>query len=139
MVGPGPAAEGQADVTEWPPDLTYWWILPAFESLNEAPALQAVVTAHFSAAVQWGNDRHQEHGATTRSSDHALAETTLVKNMERDLARTAQPFHLQVTVIPVDGQQLWRLSSEHVLVSANLLRDTAQYLRRITPVVEALI
>lgn len=42
-------------------------------------------------------------------------------------------------MIPVGGQQLWRLSAEHVLVSADLMRDTVQYLRRITPVVEFLI
>ena len=36
------------------------------------------------------------------------------------------------------GQQLWLLRPDHVLVSAALLRDTAQYQERLMPFVEAL-
>jgi len=41
--------------------------------------------------------------ATLQSGDRGLVETMLVHNMERALARTAPPFCLRVTAIPVDG------------------------------------
>jgi hypothetical protein len=129
--------EGQADDADWPPDPRRWWTPPAFESLHAAPELQAIVAAHFLEAIRWSNDRHQEHGATMQSNG-GLLETKLVRDMERALARRAQPFHLRITEIPVHGQQLWQLRPDHVLVTAALLRDTAQYRQRIMPVVEAL-
>ena len=130
--------ERKADDADWPPDLSSWWTPPAFESLDAAPELQEIVAAHFFDAVRWSNDRSQEHGATLQSSVGALFETKLVRTMERALARTARPFHLRITEIPVLGQQLWQLHPDHVLVTAGLLRDTAQYRQRLTPVVEAL-
>jgi hypothetical protein len=130
--------EDQADGADWPPDLSSWWTPPAFESLHAAPELQEIVAAHFFDAVGWSNDRHQEHGATMQSSVGALFATKLVRTMERALVRTARPFHLRITEIPVLGQQLWQLRPDHVLVSSALLRDTAQYQQQLIPVVEAL-
>jgi len=130
--------ERQADNGNWPPDLSSWWTPPAFESLDAAPELQAIVAANFFDAVRWSNARHQEHGATMHSSVGALFETRLVRNMERARTRKAQPFHLRITEIPVQGQQIWQLHPDHVLVTAALLRDTAQYRQRLIPVVEAL-
>jgi hypothetical protein len=130
--------EDQAGGADWPPDLSSWWTPPDFESLHAAPELQEIVAAHFFDAVRWSNDRHQEHGATMQSSVGALFGTKLVRTMERALARTARPFHLRITEIPVLGQQLWQLRPDHVLVSSALLRDTAQYREQLIPVVEAL-
>ena len=130
--------ERQADDADWPPDLSSWWTPPAFESLHAAPELQAIVAAHFFDAVRWSNARHQEHGGTMQGSVGAVVETQLVRSMERALARTARPFHLRINEIPVQGQQLWQLRPDHVLVSAALLMDTAQYRQQLLPVVEAL-
>jgi hypothetical protein len=130
--------ERQADDAGWPPDLSFWWTPPAFESLHAAPELQAIVATHVFDAVRWSNARHQEHGATMQGSAGGLLETKLVTDMERALARTAQPFHPRITEIPVHGQHLWQLRPDHVLVSAALLRDTAQYRQRLMPVIEAL-
>jgi hypothetical protein len=130
--------EDQADGADRPPDLSSWWTPPAFESLHAAPELQEIVVAHFFDAVRWSNDRHREHGATMHSSVGALFATKLVSTMERALARTARPFHLRITEIPVLGQQLRQLRPDHVLVSSALLRDTAQYRQQLMPVVEAL-
>jgi hypothetical protein len=107
--------------------------------LHAAPELHEIVAAHFFDAVRWSNDRHQEHGATMQSSVGALFETKLVRTMERALARTARPFHLRITDIPVLGQQLWQLSPDHILVSSALLRDITPYQQQLIPVVEALI
>lgn len=38
-----------------------WWIPPDFESLQSAPALQAVVARHFYDAVAWSKDRKREY------------------------------------------------------------------------------
>jgi hypothetical protein len=130
--------ERKADDAEWPPDLSSWWTPPAFESIRSAPELKEIVAAHFFDAVRWSNDRHQEHGATMLSSVGDLFETHLVRDMERARGRTAQPFSLWITEIPVAGQQFWQLRPDHLLVTADLLRDTAQYRQRLAPVVEAL-
>ena len=58
--------------------------------------------------------------------------------MERAWARKAQPFHLRISEIPVQGQRIWQRHPDHVLVTAALLRDTAQYRQRLMPVVDAL-
>jgi hypothetical protein len=128
----------QPDNGNWPPDLSSWWTPPAFDSLHAAPELQAVVAANFFDAVRWSNARHHEYGATMQSRVGALFETKLVRNMERARARKAQPFHLRITEIPDQGEQIWQLHPDHVLVTAALLRDTAQYRQRIVPVVAAL-
>ena len=128
----------RAEAAGWPPDLSSWWTPPEFESLNAAPELRVIVAAHFFDAVRWSGDRHREHGATMQSRDRGLVESTIVKKMEHDLRRKAQPFHLWVTEIPVDGQHFWQMGPGQVLVSADLLRDTDQYRERLTPVVEAL-
>jgi hypothetical protein len=129
--------EYQADDADWPPDLSSWWTPPEFESLDASPELQAIVAAHFFDAVRWSDERHQEHRATMRGS-RGLLETKLVRDLERALARTARPFHLRITEIPVHGQHLWQLQPDHILVSAALLRDTAQYRQNLLSVVEAL-
>jgi hypothetical protein len=130
--------ERKAVDAEWPPDLSSWWTPPAFESLGSAPDLQEIVAAHFFDAVRWRSDRHKEHGATMLSSVGDLFETHLVRDMERAQGRPARPFSLWITEIPVAGQQFWRLRPDHLLVTADLLRDTAQYRQRLAPVVEAL-
>jgi hypothetical protein len=73
-----------------------------------------------------------------QSSVGTLFATKLVRGMERALARTARPFRLRITEIPVMGQKLWQLQPDHVLVSSALLRDSIQYQQQLIPVVEAL-
>jgi len=126
-----------------------WWREPDFESLESAPALQEIVARHFDDARQWATDRKQEHlelmiGTPDprpfhrgRRGGRGLFETRLVSGLERDLGRRAQPFELRITVIPVAGKELWQLDPNHVLLTDELLRDSVEYRRRITPVVQA--
>jgi len=130
--------EGPAAGADWPPDLSSWWTPPGFGSLDAAPELQEIVAARFFDSVRWSEDRRQEHIATSKSSLGELVETKLVRDMERAQGRTAQPFSLWITEIPVAGQQFWQLRTDHLLVTADLLRDTALYRQRLVPVVKAL-
>ncbi len=123
------------------------WLTPGFD----APALQELVATHFDEARDWAADRKQEHfelmmGAPDprlfhrgRRGGRGLYETRLVAGLEQDLGRRAQPFRLWITVIPVAGKELWQLDPHHVLLTDELLRDSAEYGRRITPVVKALL
>jgi hypothetical protein len=127
------------------------WLTPGFESLQSAPALQELVARHFDEARHWATDRKQEHielmmGTPDprpfhrgRRGGRGLYETRLVVGLEQDLGRRAQPFQLWITVIPVAGKELWRLDPHHVLLTDELLRDSAEYRARITPVVQALL
>jgi hypothetical protein len=127
------------------------WLTPGFDSLQSAPALQELVARHFDEARQWASDRKQEHielmmGTPDprpfhrgRRGGRGLYETRLVAGLERDLGRRAQPFQLWITVIPVAGKELWQLDPHHVLLTDELLRDSADYQARITPVVNALL
>jgi hypothetical protein len=42
-------------------------------------------------------------------------------------------------VIPVAGKELWQLDPHHVLLTDELLRDSAEYRARITPFLQALL
>jgi len=126
MVGPGSAGGAQGDDADWPPDLSSWWTPPAFDSLDSAPELQVVVAAHFFRRRPLEHDRNRERAGTKQGKVGELVETKLVRDMEAALGRTAQPFRPWVTEIPVDGQHFWQLGPEHVLLTADLLRDTAQ-------------
>jgi hypothetical protein len=116
-----------------------WWTPPFFDALAEAPALRAAVARHFSDAASWAQTRKQEHIDTVLSPEGSLVETTLVADLERTSGRRARAFSLRLTEIPVEGQHLWQLHPDHVLISAALHRDTAEYRRRLTPVVQALL
>jgi hypothetical protein len=127
-----------------------WWLPPDFESLQSAPELQEVVADHFSDARQWARDRKQEHVELVVGtpdprrfhrgrSGRGLVETKFVADLERDLGRQARPFQLRITEIPVAGKELWQLDPHHVLLTAELLRDSDDYRRQITPVLQALL
>lgn len=127
-----------------------WWTPPDFDSLQSAPALQEVVARHFSDAVAWSRDRKREHvelmiGTPDPRPFHrgrsgrGLVETKLVADLERNLGRRARPFQLRITEIPVAGKELWQLDPHHVLLTAELLSDSDEYRRRITPVLQALL
>ena len=127
-----------------------WWLPPDFESLQSAPALQEVVARHFSEARQWARDREQEHvelmiGTPDPRRFHrgrsgrGLVETKLVADLERNIGRRARPFQLWITEIPVAGKELWQLDTHHILLTAELLRDSDEYRRRITPALQALL
>ena len=128
-----------------------WWIPPDFESLQSFPALQEVVASHFDNARQWARDRKQEHielmiGTPDprpfhrgRRGGRGLDHTRLVAGLERDLGRGVQPFELGITVIPVAGKELWRLDPHHVLLTDELLSNSAEYRARITPILQALL
>jgi hypothetical protein len=127
------------------------WLPLDFESLQSAPALQEIVARHFDNARQWATDRQQDHielmiGSPDprpfhrgRRGGRGLEETRLVAGLERNLGRRAQPFQLRITVIPVAGKELWQLDPHHVLLTDELLRDSAEYRARITPVVQSLL
>ena len=57
----------------------------------------------------------------------------------REQGPRAQPVHLHIAEIPVEGQLMWQIDSHHVLISAQLLGDKETYRRRITPIVQALM
>lgn len=127
------------------------WLPPDFESLQSTPALREIVARHFDNARQWATDRKQEHielmiGTPDprpfhrgRRGGRGLSETRLVAGLERDLHRRAQPFRLRITVIPVAGMELWQVAPDHVLLTDELLRNSAEYRERITPVLKALL
>jgi len=126
------------------------WLPPDFESLQSAPALQEIVARHFDKARQWATDRQQDHielmiGTPDPRPFHrgtrgrGLDLTRLVAGLERDLGRRAHAFHLRITVIPVAGKELWQLDPHHLLLTDELLRDSAEYRARITPVLQALL
>ena len=60
-------------------------------------------------------------------------------DLEREAGRRAQPFQLRIIEIPVAGRELWQLDPHLVLVTAELLRDSDEYRRLMTPVLQALL
>ena len=128
-----------------------WWIPPDFESLHAAAALQEVVARHFDDALQWARDRKAEHislmigqpdagpGPHRAKGGRGAQESRLVAGLEKNLGRSAQPFRLRITVIPVAGKELWEFNQHHVLVTDELLNDPVEYRQRIVPILQALV
>ncbi len=133
------AREPARDSQVWPASVAFWWAPPSFEALVDTPALQAVVADRYAEASAWAVARKREHANAVLGPAHSLVETTLVADLEHAAGHLARPFSLHVTEIPVAGQRLWQIQADHVLVSAALIRDTSEYRRRMTPVIEALL
>lgn len=89
--------------------------------------LQRLVTSHFDDARQWSQDRKREFAHLLTQSGRSPVELDVVRQVERRLRRVAQPFHLRIMEIPVDGLHGWRLRRDRALISRALLVDVRAY------------
>jgi hypothetical protein len=62
-----------------------------------------------------------------------------VRRAERELRRTAPPFVLHITEVPVRGTGAWVVSERDVLCSTGLLADAAAAEAFFTPIVRELV
>ena len=111
---------------------------PDFVGLSDMPELQVLVRNHFDRARVWMEARHQEFAALSSARQRLLLESEIVRTVERAFGRTANPFALDIRVLPVAGAQAWRLSTGRVLVTRALFRDRDAYRYWLQPIVEEL-
>jgi hypothetical protein len=109
--------------------------------LTDRPALQALAREVFPEASAWAGHRKRETATMMHSPEEGAVRTErrLIQEItRRHRWRRSQPFHLQITQLPVAGVHGWRVSEDHVVVTRGLRRDVDTYREWLTPVVDEL-
>jgi hypothetical protein len=121
--------------------LYYWplqFAIPDFPGLDGSPELQALVRSHYQAAFAWGSARKYELEAVERTRSRAGLEWEIVRAMERALGRSARAFKLDLRLLPVAGNYVWRSSEDRALMSFGMYTHRAAYESWLTGVVREL-
>jgi hypothetical protein len=121
--------------------LFYWplqFAIPDFPGLDGSPELQALVRSRYQGAFAWASARKYELEAVERSRSRVGLEWGIVKAIERALGRSARPFRLDLRLLPVTGNDVWRSSEDRALLSFGMYRDRAAYESWLTGVVREL-
>jgi hypothetical protein len=121
--------------------LHYWparFATPDFPGLDGSPELQSLVRSHFREAFDWCGARKYEWAAVEMSRSRVALEWGIVKAIERALGRSARPFRLDLRVLPIAGDYVWRSSENRALMSLRMYRDRAAYESWLTGVVREL-
>ena len=111
---------------------------PDFPELAGSPDLREVLGSCFPDAISWSSSRKREFVSFVTGSSRPRVETEVVRDIERSRGRTARPFDLRITELPVTGTDAWRVGPQHLIVTRALFTDTTAYRTRMHTVVEEL-
>jgi hypothetical protein len=98
-----------------------------FYGLTEHPALIGPWAWLYQEAQAWGNALPGATELIARERRHPLLDQKLVADLENELGRPVKPFHLEFTVLPVDGVWWDRTADGRVYLSDALVADIATY------------
>jgi hypothetical protein len=150
-VDPLPQERFDALRTQWeawwrrlvlPADRPKQWELepPEFRPFDRSPELQQLLRERFPDARLWAGRRHEEfvEAAVERihRGDHDI--NAVVVASERELGRRAEPFHLDVIVLPVAEADIWIIGPSSIVVSTRLRNDSPAFRDAVAPLVHAL-
>lgn len=150
-VDPLPQERFDALRTEWeawwrrlvlPADRPKQWELepPEFTPFARSPELRQLLRERFPDARLWAGRRHEEfvEAAVERihRGDHDI--NAVVVACQRELGRRAEPFHLDVIVLPVAEPDIWIIGPSSVVVSTRLRNDSPAFRDAVAPLVHAL-
>jgi hypothetical protein len=111
---------------------------PGFEALRDSPELRELVARHFMDAQAWRDERNRESMQYSTNPNRVDVEWEVVKEAEWLLGRRARPFRLQVSILPVSGDQSWRVAEDHLLVTRPRYLDTEAWRQDLALVVTEL-
>ena len=111
---------------------------PDLPELADSPELQEVLRTRYPDAIRWSASRKREYVTLMTGSNRPSVEGDVVREIERSLGRTAQPFELRITVLPVSGIHAWRVRPQHLVVTRALFTDTTTYRMRLHTIIEGL-
>jgi hypothetical protein len=102
--------------------------------------LWALLTETAAAVDRWRPARPQEQvgSFSHRAPSRHLLVTRPVAEVESDLGRRAATFHLQISVLPVQGAWRAQAPADHVLVSRERHGDQATFRGFLAPVIASL-
>lgn len=115
---------------------------PDFPGFERWPTLRALLERHFEAAARRASEQHSAYAdrmveVVGRRDSFDIGD--LVRRSEREFRRTAPPFVLHVTEVPVRGTDGWVVTPRDVLCSTGLLADRARATAFFTPIVRGLV
>jgi len=110
-----------------------------FSLWDRAPGLRDAVEKHFeSAAAAAGLAFDGYFHTVVVDKTLGMSMTRLVAAIERELGHRAAPFHLDVRVLPVEGEWIYRSGLNQVLVSETTRKDPAALRRLLGPIIAEL-
>jgi hypothetical protein len=98
-----------------------------FYGLNEHPALIGPWAWLYEEASTWVSALPGVRELVAREKRHPLHDQKLVEDLERELGRPVKPFHLEFTVLPVDGLWWDRTVDGRIYLSDALVADIETY------------
>jgi hypothetical protein len=113
---------------------------PGFDAFADSPELRQLLRERFREARKWAGRRHEEFGTAAveriHHGDHDV--NAVVVACESELGRRAEPFHLEVLVLPVAERDVWIIGPSSIVVSTRLRDDSPAFREAIAPLVHAL-
>jgi hypothetical protein len=113
---------------------------PEFTAFADSPELRQLLRERFREARRWAGRRHEEFGDAAveriHRGDHDV--NAVVVACERELGRRAEPFHLDVLVLPLADSDIWVIGPSVIVVSTRLRNDSPAFRDALTPLVHAL-
>lgn len=103
-----------------------------------AEELRAAVTPFAQASIDYAEAAHDRYvaamrGATTDAAYRAYANA--IEDVEHERGRPAQPFELNVQVLPLSQRGIWWIGALTVAVTDGLRRDVRGFDRAIRPII----
>jgi hypothetical protein len=112
---------------------------PSFKSFSHVPELRALLVRHYTQALLWADAFADDPRLKRDHLAPGTRLTELVHELESAAGRTARPFELRITVIPVRTKHAWILDPGHLLITHHLIADDENVLDWLRPKIRALV
>ncbi len=111
---------------------------PGFRNYRRVPAIRTLLTEHYECATRWIDAVMSDPRVRREETTPRPGLATLLSALDSDPLRSALPFRLRLTVIPVASKHAWPIGREHILISRRLIADTDNALDWLRPRIIAL-
>lgn len=113
---------------------------PDFPAFAGSPELRALIVDRFDPARAWAGGCHEAFGDAAvdriHRGEHDI--NSIVVACERQLGRKAEPFHLDLLVLPLASRGIWIIGPNRLVVSTSLRDDSGAFREAMAPFIHAL-
>lgn len=112
---------------------------PEFVAFEGDPELRALLVSRFRQARRWAGAQHEAFGdaSVERIQRGEYDVNSVVVACERSLGRKAEPFSLDLFVLPLAGRGIWIIGPNRLVVATSLRADSGSFREAIAPIIGA--